>query len=190
MIGLAEAIFSKEYMRRIPWSLIVKHKIKRKVISSEFLTCLKADRQAFFSWIVNSRWNVSLSFWTGHEKTILGMAKPSASEKKNFRKWLSAGKVVIAAVWDREGAIVVDVMPRCETAYLPRQIFPRAWEVFEMSWALHESGINLASTWECKATYQFEGSWSHHKIWLEIFTPSVLRSHCHPHISTCLEQLW
>jgi len=54
MIGLAEAIFSKEYIR-IPWSLIVEYKIKRKVISSEFLTCFEADRQAFFSWIVNSR---------------------------------------------------------------------------------------------------------------------------------------
>jgi hypothetical protein len=36
MNGLAEAILSKVYMRRIPWSLIVKGKIERKVISSEF----------------------------------------------------------------------------------------------------------------------------------------------------------
>jgi hypothetical protein len=54
MIGLTEAIFSKVYVR-ISWSLMVEHRIKRKVISSEFLTCFEADRQAFYSWIVNSR---------------------------------------------------------------------------------------------------------------------------------------
>jgi hypothetical protein len=65
----------------------------------------------------------------------------------------------------------------------------RAWEVFEMSQASQECGIKLAATWACKTTHQFEGSWSHHKIWLEIFTPSVLHPHCHPHVSICLE-LW
>jgi len=46
MNGLADAILSKVYMRRIPWSLIVKDKIKRKVISSEFLTYFEADGQS------------------------------------------------------------------------------------------------------------------------------------------------
>jgi hypothetical protein len=85
MIRLAEAILSKVYMR-IPWSLIVEHKIKKKVISSDFLTRFEADRQAFLSWIVNSRWNMSLSVWTGHEKTILGVAKPSGSRKGKLKE--------------------------------------------------------------------------------------------------------
>jgi hypothetical protein len=33
-------------VRRIPWSLIVKHKIKRKAISSEFLTYFEAGAQS------------------------------------------------------------------------------------------------------------------------------------------------
>jgi amino acid permease len=83
-----------------------------------FLTRFEADRQAFFSWIANSRWNVSFSFWNGHERTILGMAKPSGSRKEKLRKWLSAGKVIITTILDCEEVIVVGVMPRWKTAHL------------------------------------------------------------------------
>jgi hypothetical protein len=40
----------------------------------------------------------------------------------------------------------------------PSSDVARAWGVFEMSGALQESGINLASVGECKVTHQFEGS--------------------------------
>jgi hypothetical protein len=42
------------YLRWIPWSLTVDHKIKRTVISSEFLACFEAEGQAFVSWIVTA----------------------------------------------------------------------------------------------------------------------------------------
>jgi hypothetical protein len=45
---------------------------------------LKLTDRALFSWIVNGRWNMGLSFWTGHEKTKLGLAKPSISRKEEL----------------------------------------------------------------------------------------------------------
>jgi hypothetical protein len=58
----------------------------------EFVTRFEADRQAFSSWIVNSRWNMSLSFWTGHKKTILWMAKPSGSRKEKLQNVAVSGQ--------------------------------------------------------------------------------------------------
>jgi len=52
------------------------------------------------------------------KREYLEWQNPQAAGKKNFRKWLSAGKVMITAIWDSEGVIVVDVMPRWETAHL------------------------------------------------------------------------
>ena len=92
MTVLAEASLSKVYMRRIPWSLIVEHNIKRKVISSEFLTlffvikptrctnftnlfCYKTLHVSHSSSVHHQRvyslctqqWYMSYIFWAGPE---------------------------------------------------------------------------------------------------------------------------
>lgn len=61
-------------MRRIPWSLIVERKIKRKVISLEFLTCSEADGQEFFSWIITAdeTWVSFILDWTRKDNTLNG----------------------------------------------------------------------------------------------------------------------
>ena len=155
-------------------------------LSSRRILKLTDKHFFFFSGSLTADEMLVFHFELDMKRQYLEWQNPQSLGKKNFRKLLSAGKFVFTAVSDCAEVIVVDVMPRWETA---TSDVARPWQAFEMSWASQESGINLASMWECKATHQFEGQWICHKIWKEIFTPSVLHPHCHPHISTCLE-IW
>lgn len=126
MTGLAEAILSKVYMRRIPWSLIVKGKIKRKVISSEFLMCFEADRQSTLfldckqqvehgSFILDWTWKNST--WNG--KTLnLQERRASESGCQQARSWsLASGTVKkwLLWMWYKDGRQFVSYSRCCKS---------------------------------------------------------------------------
>jgi hypothetical protein len=64
------------------------------VISSEFLACFEAEGQAFVSWIVTADETWVHHFEPDTKRQSLEWHHHQSSGKRNFKKWLSASKVM------------------------------------------------------------------------------------------------
>ena len=88
-------------------------------ISSEFVTNVQAEEEAFCFRIVNSIWNLVPSFWTGDQKEICGMAQSSTPWKKSLEKSPSAGKVMITVFWSCDCFLWMQCWERRQSTLTP-----------------------------------------------------------------------
>jgi len=117
------------------------------------------------------------SFWTRNKKAIHRMA-PSSNlpRRKNSKiihqrarsRSLSSGTVKEWFLWlwcQEERQLTPTLMVGCW----------QTWGSIQMGLALHKSNRNFVSSWQYRAAQEFEDG-SHHKMCLNIVTPSTLQS--------------
>jgi len=101
--------------RCVPQSLKVKWKTKRRTISSMLLVCFQAQGETFPSWIVTAdeTWFHHFELKTKRQSTEWRYRQ--STQKKEFKHFLSVGKVMITVFCDCAGGILVVTMLRWET---------------------------------------------------------------------------
>jgi hypothetical protein len=101
--------FSEICARWVPRSFTIEHKTETKAISSDVLTRFQTEGETFLSRILTA------------DETLVHHFEPEwhhpqSPRKKKFKKYPSAGKVLITVFSGCEGAILVDAMLREEKA--------------------------------------------------------------------------
>ena len=107
--------YSKVCTRCFPQSLTVKRKTKRRTISSTLLVCFQAQGETFPSWIVTADESWFHHFELETKRQSAEWRYRQSPQKKEFKPFLSMGKVMIAVFCDCAGGILVAAMLRQET---------------------------------------------------------------------------
>jgi len=107
--------FSKVCTRCVPQSLTVKWKTKRRAISSTLLVCFQAQGETFPSWIVTADETWFHHFELETKRQSVEWRYHQSPQEKEFKHFLSVGKVMITVFCDCAGGILMAAMLRRET---------------------------------------------------------------------------
>jgi hypothetical protein len=107
--------YSEVCARWVPRSLIEERKEQRKIICSELLARYEAEGDDFLSTIVTSdeTWIHYLELETKRQSTQ--WHHTTFPQKKKLKAIPSASKIMATVLWDCEGIILIDVLPRSQT---------------------------------------------------------------------------
>jgi hypothetical protein len=107
--------YSKVFTRCASQSLTVKQLTKRRAISSMLLVCFQAQGETFPSWVVTADETWFHHFELEKKRQSAEWRYHQSPQKKEFKRFLSVGKVMITVFCDCAGRILVAAMLRRET---------------------------------------------------------------------------
>ena len=159
-----------------PLGLTVQHKTDRQAICSKLLERFKTKGETFLTQTVKADATWVHHFELETKGQFMEWHHLQFPQKKKFKESVrrQGNDHCFLGLW-RSNSCGCNAEKGDNQLWHLYQDTHRTQEAFQMSLASQESKRNLASAWQCQITHKSEDYGSHHKIWLDSVTPSILQ---------------